>query len=258
MTFTINNPNAPATSKQLWLLHILTKTDTRNLNLTMAEASTQIEALKKTPKIANKSDTSRANYRTTKAIPPAKDNIPKTERVVIQGKTPIEETDMVKVNADFMKNAYPIGRQKAGNDTADISFTDYNCKGCLWGKTGLCQPEWDTLGFVTCANKIESVSFTCRMYEPVEYKPSCNCHRPKGKQCHRKHVDNKCLECNFRRDGFSLSHNRSFWYSYIPTIKERITKLSDEITHYSKDNVNHIEYINRMNRQLVLLNTLDK
>jgi hypothetical protein len=224
----------------------------------MAEASAKIEALKKTPKATGKSDTARANYRISGIKPSAKDNIPKPERVVIQGNRPIGETDMVKVNADFMANAYPIGRKKAGNDTADVSFTDYDCKDCLWGITGLCQPDWDTLGCVTCANKVESISFTCRMYEPIEYKPNCNCHRPKGKQCHRKHIDNRCLECNFRRDGFSLSHNRSFWYSYIPTIKERITKLSEEITHYSKDNVNHIEYINRMNKQIELLKTLDK
>ena len=42
----LKNPELPATSKQLWLLHILTKTDTRELKLTMAEASERIEQLK--------------------------------------------------------------------------------------------------------------------------------------------------------------------------------------------------------------------
>lgn len=42
----LKNPELPATSKQLWLLHILTKSDTRNLKLTMLEASQQIESLK--------------------------------------------------------------------------------------------------------------------------------------------------------------------------------------------------------------------
>jgi len=45
-TMTLRNPEAPATSKQLWLLHILTKTDTRNLNLTMQQASDRINELK--------------------------------------------------------------------------------------------------------------------------------------------------------------------------------------------------------------------
>jgi hypothetical protein len=255
MTYTITNPNAPATSKQLWLLHILTKTDTRNLTLTMAEASAKIEALKNKP-ITKKSDTTSADYRISGI---KTNNTPKPERVVIQGVRPIGETDMAKVNNDFMTNAYPIGRIKSGNDTATISFTDYNCKECLFGITGLCKPDWDSLGYVTCGGKVESVSFTCRMYEPLEYKPSITCHRPKGKQCHRKHFDNKCLECNFRHDGMNYSNwNRSAWYSYIPTIKERITKLTEEITHYDITNVNHAEYINRMNRQLELLKTLDK
>lgn len=40
------NPNGPATKRQLWLLHILMKTDTRNLNITVAEANKRITALK--------------------------------------------------------------------------------------------------------------------------------------------------------------------------------------------------------------------
>ena len=43
---TINNPDLPATKKQLWLLHILTKQDTRNLKLTMQQASDRINDLK--------------------------------------------------------------------------------------------------------------------------------------------------------------------------------------------------------------------
>lgn len=41
----LNNPYKPATKKQLWLLHILTKQDTRNLTLTMKDASDKITAL---------------------------------------------------------------------------------------------------------------------------------------------------------------------------------------------------------------------
>lgn len=43
---TLRNPEAPASSKQLWLLHILTKQDTRNWQLTMQQASDKIEELK--------------------------------------------------------------------------------------------------------------------------------------------------------------------------------------------------------------------
>jgi hypothetical protein len=51
MTIAIRTPEAPATSKQLWLLHTLTKTDTRNLNITMLEASNRIQALMDKPKV---------------------------------------------------------------------------------------------------------------------------------------------------------------------------------------------------------------
>ena len=46
MTITLKTPDAPATAKQLWLLHILTKEDTRGLTLTMQEASDRIAELK--------------------------------------------------------------------------------------------------------------------------------------------------------------------------------------------------------------------
>ena len=46
MTMILKTPEAPATSKQLWLLHILTKQDTRSWQLTMREASKKIEELK--------------------------------------------------------------------------------------------------------------------------------------------------------------------------------------------------------------------
>lgn len=42
----LNNPDAPATKKQLWLLHLLTKEDTRDWKLTMQEASDKINELK--------------------------------------------------------------------------------------------------------------------------------------------------------------------------------------------------------------------
>jgi hypothetical protein len=51
MVMTIKTPDAPATSKQLWLLHTLTKTDTRNLNITMLEASNRISELLDKPKV---------------------------------------------------------------------------------------------------------------------------------------------------------------------------------------------------------------
>lgn len=73
MTIELKNPEAPATSKQLWLLHVLTKTDTRNLNITMAEACKRIEVLKS----GNPTD-SKPNKTTT---------LDKPE--VIQGKKPL-------------------------------------------------------------------------------------------------------------------------------------------------------------------------
>lgn len=53
MTMTLKNPDAPATKSQLWLLHILTKSDTRNLKITMSEASKRIAELKNAPKKSN-------------------------------------------------------------------------------------------------------------------------------------------------------------------------------------------------------------
>lgn len=49
MVMAIKNPELPATKKQLWLLHILTKTDTRNLNITMSQASQKIADAKQKP-----------------------------------------------------------------------------------------------------------------------------------------------------------------------------------------------------------------
>ena len=43
---TISNPDAPATSKQLYYLHLLTKQDTRAWKLTIKEASDKISELK--------------------------------------------------------------------------------------------------------------------------------------------------------------------------------------------------------------------
>ncbi len=44
---TLKTPEAPATSKQLWYLHILTKTDTRGLSMSMEEASNAIASIRK-------------------------------------------------------------------------------------------------------------------------------------------------------------------------------------------------------------------
>lgn len=46
MVINIKNPDIPATKKQLWLLHLLTGTDTRNSNLTTQQASDKISELK--------------------------------------------------------------------------------------------------------------------------------------------------------------------------------------------------------------------
>jgi len=42
----INSPDASASRKQLWLLHMLTKEDTRDWELTMQEASDKISEIK--------------------------------------------------------------------------------------------------------------------------------------------------------------------------------------------------------------------
>ena len=44
---TIKSPDEPATQKQLWYLHILTRKDTRGLNITKGEASKLIEEIKR-------------------------------------------------------------------------------------------------------------------------------------------------------------------------------------------------------------------
>lgn len=45
-TYTIADPDAPATRRQLWALHLYTGLDTRDLVLTKGEASARIEAAK--------------------------------------------------------------------------------------------------------------------------------------------------------------------------------------------------------------------
>ncbi len=228
-TMTLRNPDAPATSKQLWLLHILTKTDTRNLNITMAEASKRIAELKGNNGKHPQGDTARADYRVSGTRPLVNKTNPKPEREVIQGDSPSGQTDMAKINAHFMANCYQQGRNKAGNDTATIGFYEFSCEDCLFGKTGICEPSWREASFTTGGGiteplRVESVSFDCNNHEPVKYRISEYCHRPKGKRCHRKGIDNQCLECNYRKPQWRDGYNHSAWGSYIPTIPERIKR----------------------------------
>ncbi len=253
---TLRTPEAPATSKQLWLLHILTKTDTRQLNITMAEASKRIEDLKSLNGKYPQGDTARADYRVSGIRQPIKTQ---PEREVIQGTMPQGETDMVKIQAHFMANAYQIGRGKAGNDKADISFYDFQCKECLFGKTGICQPDWREAGFMTGGGiteplRVESVSFDCNNHEPIKYSISEYCHRPKGTQCHRKKIDNHCLECNYRKPAFRDGYNHSAWGSYIPTIPERIKSQEYWITQFTESN--NKEGLDKTNTIIRLLNKL--
>ncbi len=221
---TLKTPEAPATNKQLWLLHLLTKTDTRNLDITMQEASNRIEELKSNGGKSSKpqGDTARADYRVSGIHP-------QPEREVIQGDSPQGVTDMAKIEAHFKANCYELGRTKAENDTARIDFYDFSCKECLFGKTGICEPSWREAGFITGGGvteplRVESVSFDCNNHEPIEYRISEYCHRPKGKRCHRKGIDNPCLECNYRKPQWRDGYNHSAWARYIPTIPERIRR----------------------------------
>ncbi len=284
---TLKTPEAPATSKQLWLLHLLTKTDTRNLNITMQEASNRIEQLKAngnhkpshlTTTGKPQGDTARADYRVSGARPLVNPHAsyiqqdkqklaqarydkahPQPEREVIQGTMPQGETDMAKIEVSFKANCYEQGRAKAENDTAKIGFYDFQCQDCLFGKTGICEPSWREASFTTGGGitqplRVESVSFDCNNHEPVKYSISEYCHRPHGKQCHRKHVDNKCLECNYRKRLFRDGYNHSANASYIPTIPERIKREEYWLNQFKESsNQSGIEQANRI---LALLNKL--
>jgi len=274
---TLRTPEAPATSKQLWLLHILTKTDTRNLNITMAEASKRIEELKSGKGNVRQGDTARADYRISgikrplvnphasaikqdrQKLAQARYDKQAPERKVIQGIDPDGITDMAKINAHFIANAYQSGRDKAENDTATIDFYEFNCEECLFGKTGNCEPAWREAGFTTGGGiteplRVESVSFSCNNYEPVKYSIMDYCHRTKGKQCHRKKIDNKCLECNYRSKGFRDGYNHSAWARYIPTIQERIDRHSFWLEKFTESN--NTEGLEQTNNILRLLNKL--
>jgi len=253
---TLKTPEAPATKSQLWLLHLLTKTDTRNLKLTMQEASNRIEQLKsngnhKPSRLTTtgkaKGDTARADYRISGTRP-------QPEREVVQGTMPQGETDMTKIEAHFMANCYELGRTKAENDTARIGFYDFQCKDCLFGKTGICEPSWREAGFMTGGGiteplRVESVSFDCNNHEPIEYRISDYCHRPKGKRCHRKGIDNQCLECNYRKPIFRDGYNHSAWARYIPTIQDRIKHHSFWLDKFN-DNPEALAQVNNMLRLL--------
>jgi hypothetical protein len=224
----LKNPDMPATSKQLWLLHILTKTDTRNLNLTMQQASERINELKSSVKpICNKP-----------TIKPTTKQETTIEREVIQGKQPDSITDMVKIQTDFELNAKPLAiakLQKENCYTSDvkIDFYNFNCKECLFGQSGICEPKWDTAGHMTCGNKVESVSFKCKNFEPTIHSQSEYCYRPKGKQCHRKSIENHCLNCNFRSNKFRMDYsNHTAWFTRIPTIKERLEYYTKQLENW--------------------------
>lgn len=218
----LKNPDMPATSKQLWLLHILTKSDTRNLKLTMLEASQQIESLKSGKSIKSVN---------SKPI----ENKPKStnEIEVVQGIKPENKTDLDKIKVHFNEHAKPLAIEKLiksnmPTDNVDIGFYEFNCKDCLFGQTGICEPNWSESAFTTCGGIVTDVSFSCRHYEPTIQHPSAYCQRPKGKQCHRKSIENKCLNCAYRsQDGHYYGSNRSIWYDYIPTIENRIKEYTD-------------------------------
>lgn len=256
---TLSNPEAPATHKQLWLLHILTKTDTRELNLTMQQASDKINELKngdngKRPLVNPHASTIKQDKQLRAQQAHDKVN-PIPERVIIQGDSPQGITDMFAINKDFMANAYQQGQEFSNNDTATIDFYDFNCKECLFGKTGICQPNWQRSSFTTCQGIVESVSFSCNNFESVKHSIYDYCHRPKGKQCHRRKVDNACLECNYRRSIFRDGHNHSAWAMYIPTIPERIERQEYWLKQFTeRDNTEGLEQANTI---LELLNKLD-
>lgn len=252
---TLHTPEAPATRKQLWLLHLLTKTDTRNLKLTMQQASDNINKLKSnngTRPLVNPHAS--AIKQDKQKLAQARYDKNKPEWEVIQGTMPQGETDIDKVNTHFMAHAYQLGRDKAGNDTATIDYYDFNCRECLFGKTGICTPSWASAGFVTCKQVIESVSFSCHNYESVKYSLTDYCHRPKGKRCHRNSVDNKCLECAYRKPQFRDGHNHTAWGYYIPTIERR--KQAHEFWLAKFKESNNINGIKQVNTILALLNKL--
>jgi hypothetical protein len=247
MVMTLSNPEAPATKKQLWLLHILTKQDTRELKITMAEANKRISELKGNKP---KGDTARADYRVSgtrplvnphaSAIKQDKQKLaqsrfdkknPQPEVEFIQGVEPGGNPDMAMIESDFKAKCFQQGYDFANgpgsvkpNPDVRVDFYDFQCKDCLFGKAGICEPKWTSAGYVTSAQTVESVSFSCVNHEPIQYSISDYCHRTAGKQCHRKHVDNKCLECKFRSNKFrgDYSNNRNAWARYIPTIENRI------------------------------------
>lgn len=242
---TLRTPDAPATTRQLWLLHVLTKQDTRGLNITMTEASRRIEDAKRgqPSKPATKRDT------------PAVASVP--TRHVEQGTMPVGQTDMVAVQADFTARAYPIGRERAGNESARIDFYDWQCHECFFGMSGKCAPEWQSAGAMTCAGKVESISFDCRMFEPVKYSITDYCSRPRGKQCQRKRVDNPCLECGYRTGNirWSSASNRWAHATYIPTLAERISSQEAWLARYT--DATDTEYRERTERKLAILKSLE-
>ncbi len=272
----LRNPESPATDKQLWLLHILTKTDTRNLNLTMQQASDKISELKSNNGTRPQGDKARADYRVSgtrplinphaSAINQDKQKLSQArydktmpERAVIQGDNPTGETDMTKVDAHFAANAYQLGRDKARNDTATIDYYDFNCKDCLFGKMGVCEPNWINAGYTICQGIIESVSFKCSNYEPVQYSIMDYCHRPKGKRCHRTKIDNHCLECGYRKRAFRDGHNHSAWGRYIPIMQYRIEQQQNLIARFSEPHSGDYDYtdgINQSQSKIALLNKL--
>lgn len=261
----IKNPDEPATSKQLWLLHKLTNTDTRSLNITMLEAHKRIVAAKKAKELKPSIEQNTIKVKVKK--PAAKTTVT-NEIEVVQGKQPENKTDMQKIQANFDKNAKPLAIEKLIKsnqltDNVNIGFYEFNCEECLFGQTSICVPKWSEAGYCTCGNKVESVSFKCYHFEPTFYRPNCNCKRPKGKQCHRKHVENKCLHCAFRvSSALCLNSNRSEWYSYIPLIQDRINRYNDDIQRwlepkqfytdidFSDSIQNHREIIELLNKLL--------
>ena len=248
MAMQLRTPEAPATKRQLWLLHLLTGDDTRSWTLTMQEASDRIGELKST-KAGGNGNGNRPlvnphataiqrdkQLRTQQSYDKSKPK-PKPKPVVKDQVYDIEQPAALPRNeeriqaavADCVRNDPKVAALLAENPQAPVRDYDFDCGECFLNLHGLCSPAFryagsihkslDAYGFVT--GQVESISVSCKNHLPLLHSKHGYCHRPARTRCQRK-GNNKCYACQYLKEGYHHLHNRSEYYRYEPTLQERI------------------------------------
>ncbi len=115
------------------------------------------------------------------------------------------------------------------NSQAPVDDYSFQCQDCFLNQHGLCTPVFEYASSISkglgpwglVPGQVESISVRCKNYLSILWSKSAYCHRPPRSRCH-KQGDNKCYQCQHLSQRFHSNSNRSQFYTYTPTVDERI------------------------------------